>query len=67
LTFPFPSDFGWSGWTPLPIYFCDEILPKLIADGIPIPREVQNDCDPGDRTFIGNATVLQSLLLFGTW
>ena len=35
-------------------------MPKLIADNITIPREVQNDCDPGDRTYIKNATALQS-------
>ena len=35
-------------------------MPKLVAAGIAIPRELQNDCDPGDRTYINNATALQT-------
>lgn len=32
-------------------------MPKLAADGVYIPREIRNDCDPGDRYDINNATV----------
>lgn len=32
-------------------------MPKLKADGVQIPREIQNDCDPGDRQAISNATI----------
>lgn len=35
-------------------------MPKLMADGVAIPREVLNDCDPGDRYDISNATIEQS-------
>jgi hypothetical protein len=34
-------------------------MPRLIANNITIPREVQNDCDPGDRAAVSNATALQ--------
>jgi hypothetical protein len=34
-------------------------MPHLIANNITIPREVQNDCDPGDRAAVSNATALQ--------
>lgn len=54
------TDFGWTGWTPAPLSFCNDVMPKLMAKNITIPREVQNDCDPGDRTYIVNATALQS-------
>lgn len=36
-------------------------MPALIVDNITIPREVQNDCDPGDRNYIINATALQGM------
>jgi hypothetical protein len=45
-------------------------MPKLIADGVTIPTEIQNDCDPGDRYDIRNATIEQSksfLHLLGSW
>jgi hypothetical protein len=35
-------------------------LPKLKADGVAIPREIQNDCDAGDRAAISNATIEES-------
>lgn len=38
-------------------------MPRLIADGVTIPREIQNDCDPGDRQDIRNATIEQSKLV----
>jgi hypothetical protein len=53
------TDFGWTGWRPAPLSFCNDVMPKLIAKNITIPREVQNDCDPGDRTYVANATALQ--------
>lgn len=53
------GDYGWTGWNPAPDHFCYEILPQLEAAGIAIPKEVQNDCDPGDRLYISNATALQ--------
>ncbi|KAJ5606243.1 hypothetical protein N7510_009024 [Penicillium lagena] len=59
LTVALLGDYGWTGWEPLPLSFCNEIMPKLIADGITIPREIQNDCDPGDRYDIRNATIEQ--------
>ncbi|GIJ85228.1 hypothetical protein Asppvi_004084 [Aspergillus pseudoviridinutans] len=37
------------GWKPAPLSFCNDVMPRLIAKNITIPREVQNDCDPGDR------------------
>ena len=45
---------------PIPDHFCLEVLPQLIAAGIEIPNEVTNDCDPGDKQYIGNATTLQT-------
>ncbi|GAD91496.1 tartrate-resistant acid phosphatase type 5 precursor, putative [Paecilomyces variotii No. 5] len=54
------GDFGWTGWNPAPATFCSDIMPKLQAANITIPRELQNDCDPGDRTYINNATALQT-------
>lgn len=35
-------------------------MPKLQADGVTIPRDLQNDCDPGDRDAISNATIEES-------
>ena len=35
-------------------------MPKLEALGVTIPNEVRNDCDPGDKSYITNATALQS-------
>jgi len=37
-------------------------MPQLQAAGITVPNEVINDCDPGDKQFITNATALQSRL-----
>ncbi|KAK9370599.1 Metallo-dependent phosphatase-like protein [Lipomyces kononenkoae] len=54
------GDYGWTGWTPSPNHFCLEVLPQLQAANISIPTEVMNDCDPGDRTYITNATTLQT-------
>jgi hypothetical protein len=54
------TDYGWTGWIPSPDHFCLEVLPQLIAAGFTIPNEVTNDCDPGDKQYIGNATALQS-------
>ncbi len=54
------GDYGWTGWIPSPDNFCLEVLPALIAAGIEIPNEVTNDCDPGDKQYIVNATALQS-------
>ena len=31
----------------------------LEQDGFIIPKEVLNDCDPGDKVYIANATALQ--------
>lgn len=31
----------------------------LQQDGFTIPKEVLNDCDPGDKAYITNATALQ--------
>lgn len=42
--------------------FCDNVMPRLIANNITIPREIQNDCDAGDRGNIKNATADQSML-----
>lgn len=56
----FPVDYGWTGWQPLPLDFCNTALPKLQADNITIPRDLQNDCDPGDRAAISNATIEES-------
>ncbi|KAK9357737.1 Metallo-dependent phosphatase-like protein [Lipomyces starkeyi] len=54
------GDYGWTGWTPAPDHFCLEVLPALKAANITIPTEVQNDCDPGDKSYITNATALQT-------
>ncbi|KAL1982735.1 hypothetical protein VTN96DRAFT_917 [Rasamsonia emersonii] len=59
LTVGIVGDYGWTGWTPLPVSFCNDVLPQLQKANVTIPREVQNDCDPGDRTYITNATALQ--------
>jgi hypothetical protein len=53
-------DFGWTGWEPLPLEFCNDALPKLKTLNVSIPREIQNDCDAGDRSYITNATAFQS-------
>ncbi|KAH8807592.1 putative tartrate-resistant acid phosphatase type 5 precursor [Xylogone sp. PMI_703] len=53
------GDYGWTGWTPSPDHFCLEVMPELIAANITIPNEVKNDCDPGDKQYVGNATALQ--------
>lgn len=52
-------DYGWTGWVPSPDNFCFEVLPQLKAAGIDVPNEVINDCDPGDKQYITNATALQ--------
>lgn len=44
--------------------FCNNVMPRLIANNITIPREIQNDCDAGDRGNIKNATADQSMLSF---
>ena len=51
------EDYGWTGWQPLPLDFCNNALPNLVAAGVDISREIQNDCDPGDRQAISNATI----------
>ncbi|KIM96351.1 hypothetical protein OIDMADRAFT_33011 [Oidiodendron maius Zn] len=53
------GDYGWTGWAPSPDNFCFEIMPQLEAAGITVPNEVINDCDPGDKQYITNATALQ--------
>lgn len=53
-------DYGWTGWAPSPDNFCFEVMPQLEAAGITVPNEVINDCDPGDKQYITNATALQS-------
>jgi len=35
------------------------VLAKLQAANITIPNELVNDCDPGDKQYIVNATALQ--------
>ncbi|GAB1190838.1 hypothetical protein APSETT444_000003 [Aspergillus pseudonomiae] len=57
LTVALLGDYGWTGWQPLPLDFCNNVLPRLKADGVHIPREIQNDCDAGDRNAISNATI----------
>lgn len=52
-------DYGWAGWQPSPDKFCLEVLPQLEAMGVNISGEVRNDCDPGDKQYITNATQLQ--------
>ncbi|KAH8694144.1 putative tartrate-resistant acid phosphatase type 5 precursor [Talaromyces proteolyticus] len=59
LTVGILGDFGWTGWEPANLHFCNEVLPVLQAHNLTIPRDVQNDCDPGDRAYITNATALQ--------
>lgn len=46
---------------PSPDRFCLDVLPQLQALGIAVPNEVVNDCDPGDKEYITNATALQSM------
>lgn len=53
------KDYGWTGWEPASDYFCNNVRPVLEAGKIAIPNGVMNDCDPGDRTYINNATALQ--------
>lgn len=53
-------DYGWTGWQPLPLEFCNNATAKLQAAGVDIPRDLQNDCDPGDRQAIINATIEES-------
>lgn len=53
------SDYGWFGFRPLPLHFCNEVMPNLKAAGITIPKEIQNDCDAGDRADAFNASAFQ--------
>ncbi|KAG6804966.1 hypothetical protein H0H92_000702, partial [Tricholoma furcatifolium] len=53
------GDFGWTGWQPAPLAFCNNVLPQLEAANITIPNEVLNDCDAGDRSDVFNATAFQ--------
>ncbi|OJA14997.1 hypothetical protein AZE42_07805 [Rhizopogon vesiculosus] len=55
------GDYGWTGWTQSSPHFCLEVLPELQAAGLTIPNEVLNDYDPGDITYINNATALQTI------
>lgn len=55
-------DYGWTGWQPLPLDFCNNVLSKLEADGVEIPKAIMNDCDAGDRLDISNATIEESKL-----
>ncbi|KAJ5715706.1 uncharacterized protein N7483_012887 [Penicillium malachiteum] len=57
LTVALLGDYGWTGWQPLPLDFCNNVLAKLEADGVEIPKAIQNDCDAGDRLDISNATI----------
>ncbi|KAE8451773.1 hypothetical protein EG329_003230 [Mollisiaceae sp. DMI_Dod_QoI] len=59
LTVAVIGDYGWTGWVPSPDKFCFDVLPRLEAAGITAPNEVVNDCDPGDKQYITNATALQ--------
>ena len=59
LTVAVIGDYGWTGWQPSPDHFCLEVLPLLESAGIATSNEVINDCDPGDKSFITNATALQ--------
>ncbi|KUL87372.1 hypothetical protein ZTR_04645 [Talaromyces verruculosus] len=59
LTVGILGDFGWSGWNPANEYFCNEVTPVLQANNITIPRELQNDCDSGDRAAAQNASASQ--------
>jgi hypothetical protein len=45
------------------VNFCNNVMPRLIANNITIPRELQNDCDAGDRGSIANATAEQSMFI----
>lgn len=42
-----------------PDHFCGEGLARLQAAGITVPNELINDCDPGDESYILQATALQ--------
>ena len=53
------EDYGWAGWEPSPDDFCLRVLPHLESVGVKPPNEVVNDCDPGDKQYITNATQLQ--------
>ncbi|KAJ5613908.1 hypothetical protein N7528_007562 [Penicillium herquei] len=57
LTVALLGDYGWTGWQPLPLDFCNNVLPTLEATGMEIPKAIQNDCDAGDRLDISNATI----------
>ncbi|KAJ5745271.1 hypothetical protein N7520_010453 [Penicillium odoratum] len=57
LTLALLGDYGWTGWQPLPLDFCNNAFSKLEADGVEIPKAIQNDCDAGDRLDISNATI----------
>ncbi|KIX99671.1 uncharacterized protein Z520_04306 [Fonsecaea multimorphosa CBS 102226] len=59
LTVAVIGDYGWTGWVPSPDHFCLEVLPLLQSANITVPNEVINDCDPGDKSYITNATALQ--------
>ncbi|EJT96923.1 tartrate-resistant acid phosphatase type 5 precursor [Dacryopinax primogenitus] len=54
------GDYGWTGWIPAPDHFCLEVMADLKAAGITVPNELVNDCDPGDKAYINNATALQT-------
>ncbi|TKA34603.1 hypothetical protein B0A54_13747 [Friedmanniomyces endolithicus] len=53
------GDYGWAGWQPSPDDFCLKVLPYLESLGVHSPNEVRNDCDPGDKQYITNATQMQ--------
>ncbi len=53
------GDYGWAGWQPSPDDFCLKVLPYLESLGVHPPNEVRNDCDPGDKQYITNATQMQ--------
>ncbi|KAJ5097365.1 hypothetical protein N7456_008086 [Penicillium angulare] len=57
LTVALLGDYGWTGWQPLPLDFCNIATPKLQAAGVEITRAMQNDCDAGDCQAISNATI----------
>ncbi|KAF7125454.1 hypothetical protein CNMCM5793_001693 [Aspergillus hiratsukae] len=61
------GDYGWTGWNPAPLSFCNEVMPKLIAQNITIPREVQNDCDAGDpetASYVGQVCAMKGCSAF---
>jgi len=60
-------DYGWAGWQPSPDKFCLEVLPQLEAMGVNVSGEVRNDCDPGDKQYITNATQLQCEVPHHSW